>query len=308
MDVKQLEAFRTVIDRRSVTAAARVLGLTQPAVSTQIARLEQAVGFTLFERAGRGLKPTPEGVLFYAEACRVLDEFERLTQTTEQIRQGEAGRLVIAGNPWAATALLPDLIARFLADRPGVTVQLITRNSDVISQLLPSQNYDLAIAELPVDSDELMVSRHRLRSVAVLPADHPAAKRQVLTPAHMARHPMVAPARTRIDLRARIASAFVQAGVLPRIVVEAEVTAAICAMVATGLGWALVDPLSARRHRHLGLVVRAFQPAIDYRFGVFSRRDREPSRLAAAFTEMLEAEVQRFSGDEPELLQGDLRS
>ena len=48
MDVKQLEAFRTVIDRRSVTAAARVLGLTQPAVSTQIARLEQAVGFTLF--------------------------------------------------------------------------------------------------------------------------------------------------------------------------------------------------------------------------------------------------------------------
>ncbi len=63
MDVKLLEAFRAVVDHRSVTAAASVLGVTQPAVSTQIARLEEMIGFALFERSGGRLKPTPEGLL-----------------------------------------------------------------------------------------------------------------------------------------------------------------------------------------------------------------------------------------------------
>src|SRR4029077_15870220 len=72
MDVRLLEAFRAVVDHRSVTAAAGAMGVTQPAVSTQIARLEETIGFALFERSGGRLKPTPEGLLFYAEATRVL--------------------------------------------------------------------------------------------------------------------------------------------------------------------------------------------------------------------------------------------
>ena len=58
MDVRLLEAFRAVVDHRSVTAAAGAMGVTQPAVSTQIARLEEMVGFALFERSGGRLKPT----------------------------------------------------------------------------------------------------------------------------------------------------------------------------------------------------------------------------------------------------------
>jgi DNA-binding transcriptional LysR family regulator len=78
MDVRLLEAFRAVVDHRSVTAAATAMGVTQPAVSTQIARLEETIGFALFERSGGRLKPTPEGLLFYAEATRVLGEVDRL--------------------------------------------------------------------------------------------------------------------------------------------------------------------------------------------------------------------------------------
>ena len=91
MDVRLLEAFRAVVDHRSVTAAAGAMGVTQPAVSTQIARLEEMIGFALFERSGGRLKPTSEGMLFYAEAMRVLGEFDRLQTTTVQIREGQAG-------------------------------------------------------------------------------------------------------------------------------------------------------------------------------------------------------------------------
>src|SRR5258705_4126412 len=109
MDVRVLEAFRAVVDHRSVTSAAASLGLTQPAVSAQIARLEQELGFLLFDRGNGRLKPTPEGLLFYAEADKALNGIERLAQAAEQIRTAQMGRLVIAAHPSAAISLLPPL-------------------------------------------------------------------------------------------------------------------------------------------------------------------------------------------------------
>ena len=165
MDVKLLEAFRAVVDHRSMTAAAGAMGVTQPAVSTQIARLEETVGFPLFERANGRLKPTAEGLLFYAEASRVLGEVDRLQTATAQIREGQSGRLVIASHPSAAISLLPDLVAQFLVERPGVSVRLISRHSDVVSQLLPSESFDIGIAELPIDESQGrgQALRHALR-------------------------------------------------------------------------------------------------------------------------------------------------
>jgi len=287
MDVRLLEAFRAVVDHRSVTAAAGAMGVTQPAVSTQIARLEEAIGFALFERSGGRLRPTPEGMLFYAEATRVLGEVDRLQAATAQIREGQAGRLAIASHPWAAISLLPRLVSQFLAERPGVSVRMISRHSDVVSQLLPSESFDIGIAELPIDEASVTVARYQMRCVAILPPRHPLASRKLLTPTLLAGHPMVAPARA-LQLPPKINAVFAAAGVPINAVVEAEFLASLCGLVAAGTGWSLVDPLSAESFSHLGLVARPFEPAILYEVGVFHRRDREPSMLAAAFLELLE--------------------
>ena len=290
MDVKLLEAFRAVVDHRSVTAAASVLGVTQPAVSTQIARLEETIGFALFERSGGRLKPTPEGLLFYAEANRVLSEVDRLATTTAQIREGQAGRLVIASHPSAAISLLPPLVADFLQSRPGVSVRLVSRHSDVVSQLLPSESFDIGIAELPIDDTAVKLVKYGMRCVAILPPRHPLVSRKVLTPQLVAEHPMVLPSRSQ-QVPARIFAAFATAGASLNIVAEAEFFATLCALVAAGAGWSLVDRLSAESFSHLGLVVRPFEPAIVYEIGVFHRADREPSVLAASFLELLEGKL-----------------
>jgi DNA-binding transcriptional LysR family regulator len=287
MDVKLLEAFRAVVDHRSVTAAATAMGVTQPAVSTQIARLEEVVGFPLFERAGGRLKPTPEGVLFYAEASRVLGEVDRLQAATAQIREGQSGRLVIASHPSAAISLLPPLVAAFVAERPGVSVRMISRHSDVISQLLPNESFDIGIAELPIDESAVEVRRFGMRCVAILPPRHALASRRVLTPQLLAEHPMVMPTRS-YQAPNRIRSVFGAAGLQPNCVVEAEFFASLCGLVAAGAGWSIVDPLSAQQFAYLGLVVRPFEPALTYEIGAFWRRSREPSVLAAAFIEMLD--------------------
>ena len=290
MDVKLLEAFRAVIDNRSVTAAAQSMGITQPAVSTQIARLEEMVGFPLFERLGGRLKPTAEGMLFYAEASRVLGEVDRLATTTAQIREGQSGRLVIASHPSAAISLLPPLVAAFVAERPGVSVRLVSRHSDVVSQLLPSEGFDLGIAELPIDETDATVKKFQMRCVAVLPPRHALASRKVLTPQLLSGQPMIAPARSP-QMIGRVYGAFAQAGAQVNAVVEAEFFASCCALAAAGTGWSLVDPLSAHSLSTLGLIVRPFEPAVLYEIGVFHRRDREPSLLAAAFLDLLDAKL-----------------
>src|SRR5579883_549451 len=290
MDVKLLEAFRAVVDSRSVTAAAQALGITQPAVSGQIAKLEESVGFPLFERAGGRLKPTPEGLQFYTEATRVLGEVDRLAATTAQIREGQSGRLVIACHPAAAISMLPPLVAAFVAERPGVSVRLVSRHSDVVSQLLPTEGYDLGIAELPVDDTAVRLMRFQMRCVAILPPRHALASRKLLTPALLSGQPMIAPARSP-QMLSRIYGTFAGAEAHINAVVEAEFFASCCALVAAGTGWSLVDPLSAQSFSHLGLVTRPFEPAVMYEIGVFHRRDREPSVLAAAFLELLESKL-----------------
>ena len=290
MDVKLLEAFRAVVDSRSVTAAAQALGITQPAVSGQIAKLEESVGFPLFERAGGRLKPTPEGLLFYTEATRVLGEVDRLAATTAQIREGQSGRLVIASHPAAAISMLPPLVAAFVAERPGVSVRLVSRHSDVVSQLLPTEGYDIGIAELPVDETAVRLMRFQMRCVAILPPRHALASRKLLTPALLSGQPMIAPARSP-QMLSRVYGTFAGADAQINAVVEAEFFASCCALVAAGTGWSLVDPLSAQSFSHLGLVTRPFEPAVIYEIGVFHRRDREPSVLAAAFLELLESKL-----------------
>jgi DNA-binding transcriptional LysR family regulator len=290
MDVKLLEAFRAVVDSRSVTAAAQAMGITQPAVSSQIAKLEETVGFSLFERSGGRLKPTPEGMLFYAEASRVLGEVDRLAATTVQIREGQSGRLVIASHPSAAISLLPSLVAEFLRERPGVSVRMISRHSDVVSQLLPSESFDIGIAELPLDETDVKVVKYQMRCVAILPPRHPLAARKVVTPKLLAEHPMVMPARSH-QVPNRIFAAFAAAAAQLDIVAEAEFFASLCALVAAGTGWSIVDPLSAASFAHLGLVTRPLEPAVIYEFGAFHRRDREPSVLAAAFLQLLDEKL-----------------
>jgi DNA-binding transcriptional LysR family regulator len=286
MDVRLLEAFRAVVDHRSVTGAAAAMGVTQPAVSAQIARLEQELGFSLFERGNGRLKPTAEGLLFYAEAAKALTGIDRLAQAAEQIRTAQAGRLVIASHPSASISLLPDVVSAFLAERPGVLVRLLSRNSDVIGRLLPSESYDIGIAEMPVDESAVRLTRFRMRCVAILPPAHKLVTRTTLSPKLLSGHPVVALART-LQTSIRLLKAFADAGADWNAVAEAEYFATVCGLVASGAGWSIVDPLSAETFRHLGLAVRTFEPAIHYEIGAFTARDREPSILAQSFMGLL---------------------
>ncbi|MDT8264546.1 LysR family transcriptional regulator, partial [Roseomonas sp. DSM 102946] len=99
MELRQLETFCAIIAGGSLTAAARLTGRSQPAISRQLQELEAALGFTLFERNGPRITPTEQGLRFHDEVEPSLAGLRRLEERAEAIARGELATLDIAAIP-----------------------------------------------------------------------------------------------------------------------------------------------------------------------------------------------------------------
>jgi DNA-binding transcriptional LysR family regulator len=293
IDPRLLEAFRSVLDSGSITQAALSLGLTQPAVSAQIARLESDIGFALFVRSGNRVRPTAEAMAFREEVEQTLAKIGDLSRVAEQIRAGEVGSLTIASHPMAGVTLLPPVVAAFARERPNIKVELFVRNSDLVRGMFPSRSYDIGIAELPVDPSGLAITRYRIGCVAIMPKDHPLTAYDVITPELMSGHPFVGMSRlwTAYHLVEKV---FADADAHLNVVASSELFAAICVMVANGIGISIVDRASALQFQSAGLEIRPFRPQVLYDIAVFHAVDPSPSMLARNFLRAFDAHMRTF--------------
>src|SRR5689334_18800513 len=119
MDTRQLAAFCTVVDRRSFSDAAAVLGVTQPAVSQQIRALEQRVGAQLLDRSGRRVEPTEAGLRLYRGAQRLLALEEQLLDELAEDGTPLRGTLALGASTGPAAIAVPVLLCEFQGEHPG---------------------------------------------------------------------------------------------------------------------------------------------------------------------------------------------
>jgi DNA-binding transcriptional LysR family regulator len=294
MDIRLLEAFRAVIETGSVTHAAAALGVTQPAVSAQLARLETLLGFALFERSGNRLRPTPEAIAFRAEVDRTLGRIDDLTFAAALLRDGQSGSLAIASHPMAGVSLLPAVVASFVKARPHVRVQLITRNSDVVRGMFPSRMHDIGICELPIDPSGLNVTRYRMRCAAILPKGHALSAHDVITPQLLSGVPFIGMSR-EWSVYHLVANVFAEARAHLNVIATSEQFAIICNLVAHGAGVSIVDPATATQFGGSDLVVRPFEPVVPYEIAVFHSADRGLSRIGQAFLAAFDSHLARFT-------------
>ncbi|WP_213773725.1 LysR family transcriptional regulator [Bradyrhizobium sp. dw_78] len=297
MDIKLLDAFRTVVSNNSVTKAAEVLGVTQPAVSAQISRLEASIGFSLFARNGGRLTLTVEGQQFYTEVIHALGQLQRLDRIAEGIREGKSGRLVVASHPSASISFLPVMTAKFLRDNPDAHIRMINRTSEEVRSFFPAASIDIGIAELPVDIGGVHVQKYAHECIAIVPNNHPASAKSVLTSADLSEEPFIAMPPERM-ISHRIREAFAQEGATLNAIAEVDFFSSICAMVAAGYGVSIVDAWSARMFKGLGLETRPFRPAIPYEIGVITSSERPLSRLAQAFLALIDKSLNEKANDQ----------
>ena len=286
---RQIEAFRAVIETGKITAAAEVLGTTQPSISKMISDLEYTAGFDLFERRGRQVFPTPEALALYEEVERSFVGMAEISRVIEDIRDFRKGSLLIAGMPALALKFLPDVIAEFIAEEPGITVSLRARSSQAVLRHLSSQQFDLGFAAL--DTDHPAVIREPTFTagmLAVMPIGHDLAQKRALEPQDFDQQPFIA-LGAEIGTRSETDLFLSKASARPRIVAEAQLSASICEMVAAGAGISIVEPVTASYFGLSGRVlVRPLIPEQPFRYDLLLPALRKPSRVASRFLELVE--------------------
>src|SRR5262249_51114858 len=136
MDLRRLKTFAAVAEHGTVLRAAQVLHITQPALSRQIAGLEQEVGFELFERIGRRLLLTPRGEQFLKDSRSLLAHARALGERAQSLRRGDSGTLRIAASAITTEATFPTFLHRYAALAHDVELILVEEDD-------PAKHLDL---------------------------------------------------------------------------------------------------------------------------------------------------------------------
>ncbi len=295
--LREFEALGALLAHRTTGAAARALGVSQPAVSRLIASLERRLGRALFRRAGGLLVPTPEAVALGQAARQALGGLARLVAGGAP----EAGdRLHLVTTTTLSQGLVAPALPRLLAARPGLAVQVEITSSAALIAAVADGAADVGLLDGQARQDSLVTEVLRRGSAAaVLPPGHALAARAAIAPADLAGAPMIALPR-RFALRARVDRAFRQAGLAPAIAMEAATSLFAAEMVRRGLGIAILNPVPlAALYPDLGF--RPFRPAIPIETLVVTPQGAAPHPALAAFLDALRASL---AGDELDLAQG----
>ena len=291
--LRQLEAFRAVMQAASVTQAAEVLRISQPAVSRLIAGFEQDIGFPLFHRRRGRLQPTPEATFLLGEVERAITNLDHIGQIAEDIRNRRTGHLRIACLPGFGTSLLPQVLAQFLIQRPDITVSLQPRHNQRVQEWIMAQQYDVGFAEVPVEHPAIEFETLHVRCVAVLSEQHPLAARKVLTPRDLDGVPLITMNRDHPHFHA-VRLAFERAGVHFNVRVETRQFASACIIASEGVGVSIVSPIDAEEYTHRGLAIRRFEPALPFGLGILYPAHRPRSLILAEFVAMFRDSLKRF--------------
>lgn len=287
MFVRQIEAFRATMLAGTVSGAAVLLGVSQPAVSRLIGRMEKELNLTLFDRSKGRLAPTVEAQILHEQIERTFVSVDKIREVAADIVAAQVGHLHVAVLPALGLFFLPDVICDFHRSHPQVTVTAEVAISSRVEEGVASQRVDLGLAEFPfrhtgIESEVFC----DVPECLVVPEGHPLAGVALARPADLEGAPFIALMREYIG-RHVVDRVFERAGVTRRLVAETQVNGLICELVQRGVGLGIVDPFTAAYYAARGVVSVPFRPEIKIRIGVLYPTHRPLSRVARAFLAVL---------------------
>lgn len=309
MELTTLRQFIAIADARHLTRAAAALGLTQPALSAMLRKLEHELGAELLHRTGRGVEPTEAGRVFLEHAREVVRRAEGAVEAVKQLTGLERGTIRVGGGATAITYLLPPVVGAVRDAHPGLRFYIREGGSTAIAQAVLAGELDLGIVTLPIaipESDRLLripLVEDELRLIVPRGAARQAAADAgaVRTPARAARrravHPLPGPTFRWKELagepvvgfeagsavREVIDRAAAEAGVTLDYVMELRSIESIKRMVQAGIGVGFVSRFALGE----GEGLTCAQGRLTRRLAIVRRRDRDPSAAARACEQYL---------------------
>lgn len=284
MNLRQLELLRAVIKCETTIGAGRELGLSQPAVSNAIKHMEAQVGFPLFERINNRLVPTGEAMTLYRDSEPIFTLHAALELKLQDLKENRSGHVRIVATPPLGYSVIPTALKRFLTKLPNIRVSIDIRNFESVLESVDNGTAELGFV-MALDDDAPMLETETFFDgpmVCVMPPDHPLAGKDVIEPADLTASTFISLAReTRMGRMVR--GAFAAEKTPFGFSVEVRYCHAACLLVDSGVGIAIVDPLSPRCGQYANLIVRRFGPDLRVTASAIISKKRPLSRPAKAF-------------------------
>lgn len=261
MRVTEIETFRAVLQAGSARQAASLLGLSQPAVSKAIKRLEAEAGFPLFLRLRGRLQPTPEALALVPDVDRMYVGLSAIAHRIKTLREFGVGTLQIASNPAFGVGLIPRALARMRKARPEgqwPSVSLQVLSSQEVRERVAAGEFDIGFCADEVVMEGLECNLFAEQpGVVVMPETHPLARLSVVQPHHLSEVPFLA-LNPEDSSRRRLEEQLGEHGVRLNISVHAPYAFNVCELALAGLGVGIVNPITALEYSTRGLTFRKF--------------------------------------------------
>jgi len=298
MDLRQVRTFVTVAELGTVSRAAGRLHVAQPALSRQIAGLEDELGLKLFDRVGRRLVLTGEGERLLDDCRGLLNYARALGEQAQVLRRGDVGVLRVSASPHLIEGIFPDFLRRYAARYPSVQVRLVdaAAGADAFGMLERGEIHLMQTIVRAVAPDEQRFASHPLGPMEMLAACHPKMKLGsggAVEISRLAPYPLLQ-ATPDFVMRRNFDAACRLAGFTPNNVLESRAPHALLAMAEAGHGVAII-PSALRIHRYRVRVLRVLyqgKPLDEPLAMIFDRRRPLPG-YAKVFCEMLAEHVRK---------------
>lgn len=281
MDIWDLQVLITVLDSGSISRASTSLGRTQPQISRIIQELEADLGFSLFNRIGRRLAPTPQAQEFAEKAKLVIRQMDYLRDDVRNMRARERAVLRILVPPYIYYGFVPKLLRRLREVLPETQFRLDMPALRDDGKWEVIRDYDIGLAVLPttvVDATEIAIAT--LKHALALPAGHPLAERALARPEDLLGQPYIGIStnygrRVEATLEAHAVHT-TNAAITPDL-------ATALALVNAGIGITVANALAASAFTARDAVLVPFPALAPDRFGIFVNPRAMDEQLQALF-------------------------
>ena len=299
MELYQLRTFVRIVQDASFTRAARILHLTQPAVSQQLRSLEEELGVELLKRTGRRVRPTRAGEVLLEYARNLLALAERGEAALAEFRAERRGRLTIGAGNTTITFRLPPLLREYRRREKAVEVIVKAGNSDSLLALLEEGQLDVVLVTSEAHERHFQAAPlYRDEIVLILPKDYPLAA-DTLTPKELAGVPSILFARGS-GFRRFLDQSFARAGYQPEVVMELDSIEGIKQLVQIGLGLSFLPRIAVEQELAKGelrtAAVTGLVPAARVTQAVY-RREQFLAMPLLAFLNLLEETYGKNQGN-----------
>lgn len=293
INVRQIEIFKALIEHGTVSRAADVVHISQPAASKQLMNLESDIGLKLFDRYKGRLVATALGLRLYEEIDRIFAGVRQLESAIALIRREDQGRLAIGVLPALAGAFIRRTTMTFLKGHPNVYISIQSPASQWIAEYVVTRKLDVGLISSRIDNPYICTEslvEHPL--VCIMPPGHPLARLKVIRPKNLNGVTFVSSTGDSYTGQ-KIARIFEKHNVRANVVLSADLSLTICQFVSAGLGVSLVHPLVIAGMEKL-VVARPFEPATPFDFLVCYARDARNARLISEFVSETKATATRL--------------